>query len=317
MSLIQMERIENESKDPNDTIWSQSSSKRAASGLCILDVELLKTRKLTSTSQWIHYFSCSSHWDVENGEVVLVSTMDGEWGKTYATIISLSSKEIESDIEIVKNTPNLLVVSASSPLDKAQKYRLDKFHSFDLSSVLVNNVVSFATSLNIGSSQTNPMIPRFQDIIINGSEPRMSHRFSSLDQIVESIEDRKMLSLLGEDEWGDHCEHVFLSVQKLIKQCNEEQQQAILMCFNSEDLAILKGYPGTGKTTVISVIIMLCFLLKKSVYLTSHTHSAIDNVLIKLLPYSTVLIRVFNRFANFETWRYRKDSFSNGALSHY
>ena len=280
-----MERLENEKKDPNADIWNQSTSKRVASGLCILDVELLKTKKINSTSSWIHFFSCPSNWDVENGEVVLVSTMSGEWGKAYATIYSLSSKEVESDIDLVRTTKHLLTVTAGISLDKTKKYRLDKFRSFDISFILVNNIVSFALSPNEGSNQSNPMISRFQDIIISGKEPTMKNRFSSLSQIIEAIEDRKMLSLLGEDEWNDFSEQLLLHVQELIKQCNAEQQQAILMCFNSDDVAILKGYPGTGKTTVISVIVMLCVLQRKSVFLTSHTHTAIDNILLKLLDH--------------------------------
>lgn len=280
-----MERLENEKKDPNADIWNQSTSKRVASGLCILDVELLKTKKINSTSSWTHFFSCPSNWDVENGEVVLVSTMSGEWGKAYATIYSLSSKEVESDIDLVRTTKHLLTVTAGISLDKTKKYRLDKFRSFDISSILVNNIVSFAISPNEGSNQSNPMISRFQDIVIRGKEPTTKNRFSSLSQIIEAIEDRKMLSLLGEDEWNDFSEQLLLHVQKLIKQCNAEQQQAILMCFNSDDVAILKGYPGTGKTTVISVIVMLCVLQRKSVFLTSHTHTAIDNILLKLLPH--------------------------------
>ena len=280
-----MERLENEKKDPNADIWSQSTSKRVALGLCILDVELLKTRKINSSSSWIHFLSCPSNWDVENGEVVLVSTMNGEWGKAYATIYSLSSKEMEPDLDLVQNTKHLLTMTAGISLDKTKKYRLDKFRSFDVSSILVNNIVSFAISPDEGSNQSNPMISRFQDIVISGKEPSMKNRFSSLSQIIEAIEDRKMLSLLGEDEWNDFSEQLLLHVQKLIKQCNAEQQQAILMCFNSDDVAILKGYPGTGKTTVISVIVMLCVLQRKSVFLTSHTHTAIDNILLKLLPH--------------------------------
>ena len=280
-----MERLENEKKDPNTDIWTQSTSKRVASGLCILDVELLKTKKINSTSSWIHFFSCPSNWDVENGEVVLVSTMSGEWGKAYATIYSLSSKEMELDIDLVRTTKHLLTVTAGISLDKTKKYRLDKFRSFDISFILVNNIVSFALSPNEGSNQSNPMISRFQDIIISGKEPTMKNRFSSLSQIIEAIEDRKMLSLLGEDEWNDFSEQLLVHAQKLIKQCNAEQQQAILMCFNSDDVAILKGYPGTGKTTVISVIVMLCVLQRKSVFLTSHTHTAIDNILLKLLDH--------------------------------
>ena len=281
-----MERLENQKKDPNTEIWNQSSTNRVESGLCILDAELLKTKKFGSTSSWLHFFSCSSHWDVENGEVVLVSTMDGEWGKTYATIHNLSDKEKESEASLVKNTKFLLVVTSGSVLDKTKKYRLDKFRSFDISSVLVNNVISFAIAQSPEDSSTNPMISRFQDIIIQGKEPKMDDRYSSVSQIIEAIEDRKMLSLLGEEEWDDYTEHLLGTVQKLIKQCNAEQQQAILMCFNSDDLAILKGYPGTGKTTVISLIVLLCVLQRKSVFLTSHTHTAIDNILIKLLPYS-------------------------------
>ena len=293
MSLIQMERLENEKKDPNANIWSQSTSKRVASGLCILDVELLKTKKMGSTSSWIHFFSCPSRWDVEDGEVVLVSTMNGEWGKAYATIISLSSKEMEFSIELARNAKHLLTATAGVALDKSKKYRLDKFHSFDISSILVNNIVSFAISPLVGTNQTNSMISRFQDIIINGKEPTMDNRFSSLNQIIETIEDRKMLALLGEEEWNDSSEQLFLHVQKLIKQCNAEQQQAILMCFNSNDIAILRGYPGTGKTTVISVIVILCVLLRKSVFLTSHTHTAIDNILLKLLQHGKYKRSVF------------------------
>lgn len=40
--------------------------------------------------------------------------------------------------------------------------------------------------------------------------------------------------------------------------------------------------PGTGKTQTVITIIRLLSLLGKSILITSHTHSAVDNVLLRL-----------------------------------
>ena len=41
--------------------------------------------------------------------------------------------------------------------------------------------------------------------------------------------------------------------------------------------------PGSGKTTLISALVRLLVKMGKSIILTSYTHSAIDNLLLKLL----------------------------------
>jgi hypothetical protein len=45
---------------------------------------------------------------------------------------------------------------------------------------------------------------------------------------------------------------------------------------------MILGMPGTGKTTTITVLIELLCKLGKSILLTSYTHSAVDNILLKL-----------------------------------
>lgn len=45
---------------------------------------------------------------------------------------------------------------------------------------------------------------------------------------------------------------------------------------------LIKGLPGTGKTQTIVAIIRLLDMMGKSIIITSHTHSAVDNVLIRL-----------------------------------
>ena len=50
--------------------------------------------------------------------------------------------------------------------------------------------------------------------------------------------------------------------------------------------------PGTGKTTTIASIIKILVNRGKSVLLTSYTHSAVDNILMKLLPTRTKFMRL-------------------------
>jgi DNA replication ATP-dependent helicase Dna2 len=50
--------------------------------------------------------------------------------------------------------------------------------------------------------------------------------------------------------------------------------------------------PGTGKTTTIAYLISLLVARRKSVLLTSYTHSAIDNLLLKLEEIGLSFVRL-------------------------
>ncbi|KAI0079151.1 Dna2-domain-containing protein [Panus rudis PR-1116 ss-1] len=73
-------------------------------------------------------------------------------------------------------------------------------------------------------------------------------------------------------------------VAKTIAKLNSSQQQAIRKVLSAEDYALILGMPGTGKTTVIAALIRVLVASGKSVLLTSYTHSAVDNILMKLKP---------------------------------
>ena len=51
---------------------------------------------------------------------------------------------------------------------------------------------------------------------------------------------------------------------------------------SAQDYALVLGMPGTGKTTTIAHIIRALTARGKSVLLTSYTHTAVDNILIKI-----------------------------------
>ncbi|KAL8968450.1 MAG: hypothetical protein Q9183_002452 [Haloplaca sp. 2 TL-2023] len=63
---------------------------------------------------------------------------------------------------------------------------------------------------------------------------------------------------------------------------NVDQRNAIGKVLSAKDYALVLGMPGTGKTTTIAHIIRALTAQGKSVLLTSYTHTAVDNILLKV-----------------------------------
>ena len=63
---------------------------------------------------------------------------------------------------------------------------------------------------------------------------------------------------------------------------NVDQKRAIQKVMCANDYALVLGMPGTGKTTTIAQIIRALVSQGKSVLLTSYTHTAVDNILLKI-----------------------------------
>ena len=73
------------------------------------------------------------------------------------------------------------------------------------------------------------------------------------------------------------------SGQQILVSLNKPQRQAVLQALACENYMLLKGLPGTGKTQTLVALVQLLILLNKTVLITCHTHSAVDNILVKLL----------------------------------
>lgn len=63
---------------------------------------------------------------------------------------------------------------------------------------------------------------------------------------------------------------------------NVDQKCAVEKVMSAKDYALVLGMPGTGKTTTIAHIIRALTAQGKSVLLTSYTHTAVDNILLKI-----------------------------------
>ena len=79
----------------------------------------------------------------------------------------------------------------------------------------------------------------------------------------------------------------------ILRSLNSVQQKAIFKTLMAEQYVLLQGLPGTGKTTLIVALVRLLVAMEKTVLLTAYTHSALDNILLKISKYGDVnLLRI-------------------------
>uniref|UniRef100_A0A1I8PCE9 DNA replication ATP-dependent helicase/nuclease n=1 Tax=Stomoxys calcitrans TaxID=35570 RepID=A0A1I8PCE9_STOCA len=81
---------------------------------------------------------------------------------------------------------------------------------------------------------------------------------------------------------------------EILKQLNSVQRAAVLKALTTQSFMLIKGLPGTGKTQTLVAIIRLLYLMGKSIVITSHTHSAVDNLLLRLKPHNVPFLRLGN-----------------------
>jgi hypothetical protein len=64
---------------------------------------------------------------------------------------------------------------------------------------------------------------------------------------------------------------------------NSGQREAVRKILSAQDYALLLGLPGTGKTSAIALVVRAMVARQQRVLLTSYTHSAVDNLVVRLL----------------------------------
>ena len=71
--------------------------------------------------------------------------------------------------------------------------------------------------------------------------------------------------------------------KEVLKKLNRVQQKAIFKSLMCEQFSLIRGMPGSGKTTTIVGLVRLLAKLGHSVLLVAYTNSAVDTILLKLL----------------------------------
>ncbi|KFZ46581.1 DNA replication ATP-dependent helicase/nuclease DNA2, partial [Antrostomus carolinensis] len=82
------------------------------------------------------------------------------------------------------------------------------------------------------------------------------------------------------------------TVASILKGLNKPQKQAMKQVLLSKDYTLIVGMPGTGKTTTICALVRILSACGFSVLLTSFTHTAVDNILLKLAKFKVGFLRL-------------------------
>lgn len=83
---------------------------------------------------------------------------------------------------------------------------------------------------------------------------------------------------------------------------NGSQLAALKLVSDAQDYALIQGMPGTGKTFTIAAIVQDLVRAGKTILLTAYTHSALDNILMKLLHVSFRILRLGDRSKVSSLW---------------
>jgi DNA replication ATP-dependent helicase Dna2 len=111
-------------------------------------------------------------------------------------------------------------------------------------------------------------LPCLRDLIIRYQPPRFQ---TSLSPPLFDCEDLKIPG----------CDLKELSNE--FSSLNHAQQKAVQKALCAQDYALIQGMPGTGKSSTITLLGRLLVARGKRVLITSYTHSAVDNIMIKLM----------------------------------
>ncbi|KAM0678370.1 hypothetical protein BDAP_001084 [Binucleata daphniae] len=132
------------------------------------------------------------------------------------------------------------------------------------------------TLLNI--TQNNNVMQR----ILEGSQPKIKSQQNTYMQNLSSS-NIKYSNNNSQKMTDDVYEYNIPSIFKEeFMQLNDDQRSALYLSLNCKEYRLIHGYPGTGKSTLIALLIKILVHYKKKVLLITYTNLALENLLKKL-----------------------------------
>ncbi|KAK4506536.1 hypothetical protein PRZ48_000268 [Zasmidium cellare] len=271
-------------------LWTMSSTEREALGRCFGNLVLKQDLTNTATSvtqqavdgiegsggkinRYAYVFtraksspsnSFTDGSQLTVGEPIVISSEQGQWALANGYIVAIAKHEITVAVDrklgdarqrmhdfddktnqAFKGTMTVGNASSTTTSSEQMLYRLDKDEFSNGLALVRNNLVTLMSS--------HPIHTKLRNQIVFGAKPAFEEASAAPDH---------MPTQLGA--------------------MNEDQQAAVSRVLNAQDYALILGMPGTGKTTTIAHIIRALLDQGKSILLTSFTHTAVDNILLKI-----------------------------------
>lgn len=274
-------------------LWTMSSSDREAVGRCfgnmILAQDLTSTASALSAmgvdgiegsggriNRYAYRFvradkpkrgALNEATQLTVGEPVVVSSETGQWALANGYVVASSKRDITVAVDRRLGTARERRASfdedrnqslqgimnvgyeddrtATRDFGKPVLYRLDRDEFSNGLALIRNNLVTLMSS--------HPIHSKLRRQVVHGAAPKFSPSGAP-----EALRESQLTDM------------------------NEDQRAAVSRVLCAQDYALILGMPGTGKTTTIAQLIRALLAEGKSILLTSYTHTAVDNILLKI-----------------------------------
>ncbi|KAL6946838.1 hypothetical protein ACO0QE_001690 [Hanseniaspora vineae] len=236
-----------------------SEERRLKTGKCLGQLELVEVFPIPKNTHFslTFYFPqqdlLNSEFRIAKGDYVILNDEMGHFNLSSATVTSISHQK------------NRVSCITSIDISKIQRRRAKKLgvskvtYRMDKNEVGLGMALSRYNILSLFLPENNIL----RELVVEGKAPRYENvSTAKQDETLDSGLNTSMIN------W---------------EKFNQDQQLAIRSALECKDYSLILGMPGTGKTTVI-IEILKCLIIGngKKVLISSYTHSAVDNILIKL-----------------------------------
>ncbi|KAI5617418.1 DNA replication ATP-dependent helicase/nuclease DNA2 isoform X1 [Silurus asotus] len=253
--LCSLEALTIESKRGRRNIWLQSAQEREKNGGCVGNMILEGRVTALSDSVYVHHFKR------RQGAHALITLIVGDRvviSDQDSRFIAIASGYVN---EITSTGVKCYLDKDLSKNSSDVIFRLDQDEGAGGLSTHLGNLCMLM--------ENSPNSERLRQLIVEFKPPQFIDSLSSV------------LPREAKD-----------AVANILKGLNKPQKQAMKKVLLSQDYTLIVGMPGTGKTTTICTLVRILHACSFSVLLTSYTHSAVDNILLKLKKFKVSFLRL-------------------------
>ncbi|KAM9197403.1 DNA replication ATP-dependent helicase/nuclease DNA2 [Dugong dugon] len=280
--MLTLEAYSKDSRKNHQNIWLMPASEMEESGNCIGNLIRTEHVKTVCDGQYLHSFQR------KNGAMPITNLMAGDriiLSGEERTLFAVSRGYVK---KINMTAVTCLLDRNLSVFPESTLFRLDQ----------EEKTCDIDTPLGNLSKLMENTHARF--VTMNGFEFRPAFLKTITRSIFFFLSSKKLRDLiidLREPQFTSYLSSVLPhdakdTVACILKGLNKPQRQAMKRVLLSKDYTLIVGMPGTGKTTTICTLVRILYACGFSVLLTSYTHSAVDNILLKLAKFKVGFLRL-------------------------
>ncbi|XP_055599128.1 DNA replication ATP-dependent helicase/nuclease DNA2 [Uranotaenia lowii] len=259
--LIYLEDEENRKKFRVKHFWTKSPEMRQKMGRAAINLKLI-AHVSHSGEDCCHTFSLDDdiNCSMNVTQIEGIENLSKVFDVNEYVICSTTTRIAVAAGRVVNVSKREITVSLERDLSQNYPHELFHLDKYESQTQITFNLTNVGVLLD--DTERSATLRR---IIIDGEKPTFTRTIPS------SVAD---------------------AAKEILQGLNKHQKIAVLTAVGTKSFCLFKGLPGTGKTQTVIALIRLLVAMNKSVLITSNTHSAVDNVLKRLLPHGMKFIRL-------------------------